>query len=510
MKLTIFFAVKRNDAGVQMLSRSLHEQIFKNCSFPPPDKAFRNISLDHLATHGLDRTQGSTLPSTEFTLPQLQGDNLLEHFHRIGSSSSEPYMSMAKTFTATTLPPRPENWDLQAGWIKYHHLDEASYSEHVPYPMHNGQPEQLLTFDVETMPKFHSYPVMACAASPNAWYAWISPWLLDPSSKSPEQLIPFGPSEISRIVVGHNVSYDRARIKEEYHLGGTKNRFLDTMSLHVAVKGISSHQRPAWNMHKKKREDEKEKKAEATEAVLQLMNEVQEQLDRDDIKTEQQLQLRQLLDNLTRSLPSLVSGADTDVDSGESEDSDPTDKVQQTWEDITSANSLADVAKLHCGIEISKAIRNDFMTHSPEEILAGITDYLSYCASDVFVTHSVYTKVLPEFFEACPHPVSFAGILTMGSGFLPVNESWNDYLERAEGVYMKMDQEVRTSLAGLAQAAMQKAGDEDIAGDPWLNQLDWTPKVAGKTRGIATESTVCSFLSGTLILSTKFPAGCFQ
>jgi len=73
-----------------------------------------------------------------------------------------------------------------------------------------------------------------------------------------------------KLVIGHNVSYDRARIKEQYFLKvqsfyfnptnngvwrlksifhfyhytqASKTRFMDTMSLHIAVSGITSYQR---------------------------------------------------------------------------------------------------------------------------------------------------------------------------------------------------------------------------------------------------------------------------
>ncbi|EEB93410.1 hypothetical protein MPER_07935, partial [Moniliophthora perniciosa FA553] len=164
------------------------------------------------------------------------------------------------------------------------------------------------------------------------------------------------------------------------------------------------------------------------------------------------------------------------------------------WEDLTSANSLVDVAKLHCNIDISKEIRGDFMTATPEEIRTDITDYLAYCAGDVDVTHNVYRKVLPGFLNACPHPVSFAGVLTMGSGFLPVNEQWEAYLERAEGVWQALEKKVRDGLEKLARSAMEAypvavPGEDNIANegwrnDVWLSQLDWTPKIAGKTRGV--------------------------
>ncbi|KAF8414762.1 hypothetical protein L210DRAFT_3541253 [Boletus edulis BED1] len=55
------------------------------------------------------------------------------------------------------------------------------------------------------------------------------------------------------------------------------------------------------------------------------------------------------------------------------------------------------------------------MTSSREAILAGIQDYLGYCADDVYVTHQVFAQVLPAFLDRCPSPVSFADILTMGT-----------------------------------------------------------------------------------------------
>ena len=65
------------------------------------------------------------------------------------------------------------------------------------------------------------------------------------------QLIPHGNQSVTHIVVGHNVSYDRAHISEEYSLAGSHTHFLYMMVLHVAIKGISSHQHPMWIKHRK-------------------------------------------------------------------------------------------------------------------------------------------------------------------------------------------------------------------------------------------------------------------
>ncbi|KAA1475033.1 gamma DNA-directed DNA polymerase [Dentipellis sp. KUC8613] len=483
--------VKRNELGVQMLSRQLHAQIFKNVSFPAPDARYVRIAQEHLEMHGLDRTQGSVLPDVGFTLPPLQGRTIDEHFFRIGGQAAEPWLQLAKTLASAKLPPRPDFWDIQSGWTKYHyHPDGSSYSEHVDFPMHDGKPETMVVFDVETMPAYHPYPVLACAATPNGWYGWISPWLLGETT-DPQQLIPLGATDVPRVVIGHNVSYDRARIQDEYSLSGTKTRFLDTMALHVAVKGISSHQRPAWMKYRKSKVKEREQKEEAFEAVVGLLHEIERRQEREQDATKQE-ELRKLQQAMEESLPQLL-----EVEGDGSVESEA-DISSKRWEDITSANSLADVAKLHCGIDMDKEIRNDFMTRTPEEIMGNVQDYLQYCSTDVGVTHSVYSKVLPDFLTACPSPVSFAGILTMGSSFLTVNEEWEKYLENAERTYRDLEDEVKKRLITLAMEAKDLVQDGSWKDDVWLSQLDWTPKSAGKSRGVVHEDPATESLAETI------------
>jgi DNA polymerase gamma 1 len=463
-------AVKRNELGVQLLSRHVHSQVFKNVVFPPPDAAYIQIARDHLGAHGLDPTQGSVLPNISFTLPPLQGDNLAEHFHRLGATAAQPWLDLARNFAFTHLPPKPDYWNLQPGWTKYVHQDDGS-SYHIPV---NHPDDAALSFDVETLPNCHPYPIMACAVSKDAWYAWISPWLLG-ESEDPEHLIPFGNPDIHRVVVGHNVSYDRSRIAEEYTLRGTKSRFIDTMALHIAVKGISSHQRPAWKKHRKKKREEEERRVEAIEAVENLLQNNQV-LDQEGIDEKKKEELRRLRSDMEESLP-LLQADEADIEEASS----------KRWEDLTSANSLADVAKLHCDIEVDKHIRDDFLVLSREDILDNIQDYLNYCGNDVYVTHAVFSRVLPEFLEACPSPVSFAGILTMGSSFLTVNESWEKYIANAEKAYKELDENVKGRLVQLAREAKELMVDEKWKGDAWLEQLDWTPKVAKESRGVIRE-----------------------
>ena len=465
--------VKRNELGVQLLSRHVHSQVFKNATFPSPEGAYIRIAEGHLRAHNLDTSQGSVLPNISFALPPLQGENLDEHFHRLGAAAAQPWLGLARDFSSASLPPKPDYWNLQSGWTKYvYQADGSSYYLPVDHP-----DDAALSFDIETLPNCHPYPIMACAVSNDAWYAWISPWLLG-ESDDPEHLIPFGNPDMHRVVVGHNVSYDRGRIADEYSLKGTKSRFIDTMALHIAVKGISSHQRLAWKEHRKTKEKEEERRTEAIEAVESLLQE-SEVLDQEGVDEAKKEGLRKLRSDMEESLP-LLQADEAAVGEASS----------KRWEDLTSANSLADVAKLHCDIDVDKGIRNDFMTLSRQDILDNAQDYLNYCGNDVCVTHAVFKRVLPAFLQACPSPVSFAGILTMGSSFLTVNDSWEKYIESAEKTYKDLEENVKRRLVQLAREAKELMVDDKWKGDVWLEQLDWTPKIAKESRGIVREQ-VC-------------------
>ena len=55
-------------------------------------------------------------------------------------------------------------------------------------------------------------------------------------------MIPLGSDDSPRLVIGHNVGYDRVRLGEEYRLERSGTRYLDTMALHIAVAGMTSQQ----------------------------------------------------------------------------------------------------------------------------------------------------------------------------------------------------------------------------------------------------------------------------
>ncbi|KAK5136916.1 hypothetical protein LTR08_001423 [Meristemomyces frigidus] len=420
-----------SEIGVQHVSSHVHPQLFPATAGRPTknDPELVALSKEHLKKHDLLGKTSDTSAPIGFDLPELQGTSLDEHFYRLGMDSAEPYLSLSKKYATASPPPKPRKWARRSGWTKYNPDGEW---EAVDAP-----DAEVLTFDTEVMWHQTSFPAMACAVSATHWYAWLSPWLLG-ESQNDRHLIPLGDPSQDRIIVGHNIGYDRARISEEYDLKQSRNFFMDTMSLHVAVNGMCSRQRPSWKKARKARE---------------YHDEV--------AKSEDSADLAALL------------GSRSEMD-----------EEEELWVGRSSANSLRDVAKFHCNITIDKAKREWFGELDREGVVERLDELLDYCAADVEVTHKVYKKVFPAFLETCPHPVSFAALRHLSSEILPVNKSWETYLESSEATYRKLSSGVEQRLINLAEKALeQKSHPEVYENDPWLSQLDWSGQEVRMVKG---------------------------
>lgn len=409
-----------NPIGVQQLSLKVHSQVFFDRSTPPPDELVE-LSISHLTRHGLYGKNTGSNPPIEFDIPPLRGDSktLDEHFYILGMDAAEPYLSYAKEFANIDLPqrPSPESWVRRSGW--------TFYGGNKPPVEVNFPEDNKLVFDVEVLYKESPFAVMACAAGPSGWWVWISPWIIDASEKD-RNLVPLGKPDQPRIIIGHNIGYDRARIMEEYSLEKSKFAFLDTMSLHVATNGMCSRQRPTWLKHQK---------------LQKLKEEVAADSDSVSQETLQML---------------------------ESEE-------EEAWISRSSINSLQEVARFHCDIKVDKGVRDQFGILDRAGVLENLDRLLDYCVADVETTHKVYKKVLPNFLEVCPHPVSFAALRHLSSVTLPVDKTWEDYIRNAEETYIKTSEAIKKSLVELAANALVFKDDpETWIEDPWLRQLDWT------------------------------------
>jgi DNA polymerase gamma 1 len=400
-----------------MLPESLRRQLFgpKSSASTGPTPIQTAICQAHLEAQGLWNKPTTTMPYIDgFKLPPLVGGRDLDtHFHRIAQHYYGDIVDQARLLCQKALPPRPSRWLKQAGWTRY--ADETSK---VAFPL-----EDTLVFDVECLVQAGPYPVMAIAASHRAWYCWVSPVLLNTTMSMDEliregkfeHLIPMGRSTKSgkhRLIVGHHVGFDRARILEEYCLEPLDLRYLDTMSLHIAVSGMTTNQRMRW----KKIEKEME-----------------------------------------------MGGGDVQ-------------QHELEWYQNSALNSLKSVAKFYLGKDVDKSTRDHFVEGSLADIQEHFDELVDYCAHDVAITHEVFCNVFPRFWskKIQGNYVSLGGILEMGLVTLPISPKWPDYIRRCEVMMADAQTAVASQLRELAEEYL-KAPEDDRQTDHYLKQLDWAP-----------------------------------
>ncbi|XP_039436340.1 DNA polymerase subunit gamma-1, mitochondrial [Culex pipiens pallens] len=244
--------VRLNEMNIQLLSQGLHRQVFGDAAKQQKVDTSKLESLrKELTRHGIPLDNPDIRPDVDFRLPQLKGVGIEEHFFNIAREQSKPYRDLLEALVRGEVPSIPKKWSEEPGWTCYDPLRGAVA---VPYPE-----DTALVFDVEVCVPAGAAPVMATALSPTRWYSWTSPRLISelpsgenhryqldefiPLESTPKDKQSDGKFSTPRVVVGHNVSYDRARIREQYWLKSTGLRFVDTMSLHVCVSGVTSYQR---------------------------------------------------------------------------------------------------------------------------------------------------------------------------------------------------------------------------------------------------------------------------
>ncbi|XP_078047794.1 DNA polymerase gamma, catalytic subunit tam [Augochlora pura] len=401
-----------NDINMQMLSRPLHEQIFKNCCKQELSTDEKISLKDNLNSYGINTEDATRYPNVNLKLPPLEGNDIEEHFYNIAKEQIEPYLAIINDIMKH-IPKMPDKWILKEGWVRY----TADGAESVDYPLEDG-----MVFDIEICMKEGPLPTIATAVTNKAWYGWVSKSLVDGVSTqfkgqqyTMDQLIPVESISTEsgktlnshhrkpKILVGHNVSFDRSKIKEQFWLNPTGLRFVDTMSLHISVGGISSYQRG-------------------------ILNGVKESVEKMDLQMQ------------------------------------------------TSLNSLAEIHKFYCGYEIEKESRNIFIQGSLKDVKMNFNSLMKYCANDVLATHNVLRSLFPIFQERFPHPVTLAGMLELGIAYLPTNSNWQRYIDESESTFEDLNYETKFILAQRANAMCRLIHNEKYKEDLWMWNEDWSTK----------------------------------
>jgi len=337
---------------------------------------------------------------------------------------------MAKV-EVSALPQMPKVWSHTAGWTRYTGND----ANKVEYP---NPDDEALIFDVETLVSFSPYPIFATAVSQNHWYSWTAPFLSHTGDLEIPKLEFIKMGDHPRIIIGHNVSYDRARILEEYSMDPPSQiRYVDTLSLHCSVRGLSAQQRGTW---------------------LQAYKEEHKVKDEDDTL---EISSEKPRDTTSGALLSYTSQAL---------------QMETAWIKESSMNSLKYLAEFYLKKDISKLVRDFFITAKVNEVKPGkFQELIQYCADDVATTFEIFKHVFELYImKTNGNPVTFAGMMEMGSAYLPVDTSWNKYLLQSQTVFDTAVKALEEKLTALvSQFGTWNGESEQVQEDPWLSQLDW-------------------------------------
>lgn len=434
--------LRTNQLGIQMIPEEWRLQLF-GPEEEKPNGAKSSVTLTkvkhHLSSHGLwdikqDKPFASVTkhPEVDVKLPKLEGKNISEHFYNIGQKYCAKYKSLASDYCSKTLPKMPTKWQFVPGWTQYN--PDGTFTS-VPYP-----PSSILILDAEVCVKYN-LPVMAVAVDGVNWYSWAHErlvkqknfqedeeklsFLKDKSAYPFDELIPIGSSSSERLIIGHNVGYDRSFMTEQYNLALDATRFLDTMSLHICLSGLTGYQR-----------------------ALSL---------------------------------SRIAAEKRGMDKGEMDElyRNKNQPNPKQWKETGTLNNLKDVYAFYCKKQanyraISKDSRDVFVTGDLDDIRSDFQNLMSYCASDVKATSEIFSCQWNDFLNRFPHPVTLAGMLEMSVTYLPVKqEAWKNYTERSNNTYLEIMNQMKLELTNLASQACHLLPSKAYEKDVWLWDLKW-------------------------------------
>lgn len=423
-----------NPLNIQILGKSLAEKVFPN-SVNSNDKQMTSLNRLQMQTLELSRThlESHSIPwqKDRQLFPEISGNsvpNLLgsegslkDHFMRMAADLGDEHFKLAfdfcKILSSISKYPKKEEMKIligKTGWFKWNSMNK-NWEEAA-----DGPTDKVIIFDIETCPQISQFPLLASAYGQSGWYIWIQSEDIynNNSSNQRSDLNRLIPLKHPILVIGHHVAFDRARIRNEYTLERGNCRFLDTLSMHCAVAGLSSQQRCLWQ-ERKKRMSMIEKEGEIFEESEDFHNE---------------------------------SAEDQDIN-----------QSTEKWGSRSSLNNLSDALQLHCNRKLDKSVRDDILlkSTSSEEIYSNLPEILTYCAKDVEATAQLFSVLFPKFLKKSPHPVTFTALLEMGSFVLPtVNEDWQRYIRDCDALYDEATQSIEIEL----NKAVEETVNEGLKG----------------------------------------------
>lgn len=188
---------------------------------------------DRLAEFALDKAEDEN-PVVELPLPDWM-PTAQECVDLAVAQYRDPLVRLFRLLEVP-IAPLPTKYNYLPGWQCW------DGSKWVKCPAPSGLD---MVLDVETNPLDTSglwHPITCVAWTSQGWLRWLTDF--DPATR----LIPFGKN---CVVVGHNIPYDRQYLESEYYLEDSGNRFFDTISAWIAVRGMCNQNRAMYLANQK-------------------------------------------------------------------------------------------------------------------------------------------------------------------------------------------------------------------------------------------------------------------
>lgn len=218
---------------IKRISDELHQRVL---GYAPVDmdEATRVLVDEKLAKFGLaDAIDGNE--DVDMAVPSWLG-YYRDHIKEAVGLYGTPYIRRLNAFVQCPEPSLPPVPPVKAGW---QHFVAGEW-------VRSGCPQGTMILDFETMPQGNIWVPGCCAVyeMDSGWYVWQC----DPSREELASVIEF---TRDNLVVNHNVGYDRQYLGIEYDREDSGNRFFDTMSAFIRVRGMGNQQRIAYKSGQK-------------------------------------------------------------------------------------------------------------------------------------------------------------------------------------------------------------------------------------------------------------------
>lgn len=152
------------------------------------------------------------------------------------------------------------------------------------------------------------------------------------------------------------------------------------------------------------------------------------------------------------------------------------------WVDYTSSNGLDKVYEFYFGEILDKGVREEIVGKGLAWVQENMREVALYCFKDVQATLRLYRRLYPEYLTHRPSDVAQVGHLLLGSVWLPLDaKRFPDFYNNAEFMFQQNNKETGAYLMGLADLFYQQYCDNQL---PHHADLDWTPALSGKNKGL--------------------------